>query len=152
MLALDVGVPWLLIRVLALGGLGFIVWEVKYGKLFASRAIEVRLALFVMFEGPSYLNFGSKVVRRWDGLAVCASTTRVVARCFGCPVAHKVRSRLPSGLGLSETWDNHDDVLFTRYRVIVFTQHSTVWPRVLTAGSSVRSACRLAENASLQSI
>ena len=41
-LGLDVGVPWLLIRVLALGGLGFIVWEVKYQRLFASRAIEVR--------------------------------------------------------------------------------------------------------------
>ena len=41
-LALDVGVPWLLIRVLAIGGLGFVVWEVKCGKLFGSRAIEVR--------------------------------------------------------------------------------------------------------------
>lgn len=42
MLGLDVGVPWLLIRVLALGGLGFGVWEMKYGNVFASRAIEVR--------------------------------------------------------------------------------------------------------------
>lgn len=41
-LALDVGVPWLLIRVLAIGGLGFVVWEVKYGKLFGNRAIEVQ--------------------------------------------------------------------------------------------------------------
>ena len=41
-LGLDVGVPWLLIRVLALGGLGFAVWEVKHGRLFTSRAIEVR--------------------------------------------------------------------------------------------------------------
>jgi hypothetical protein len=55
-LALDVGVPWLLIRVLAFGGLGFIVWEVKYGRLFASRAIEVCLfspTFSPMFEGPS---------------------------------------------------------------------------------------------------
>jgi hypothetical protein len=42
LLSSDVGVPWLLIRVLALGGLGFVVWEVKYGMLFASKAIEVR--------------------------------------------------------------------------------------------------------------
>ena len=55
-LALDVGVPWLLIRVLALGGLGFIVWEVKYGRLFASRAIEVRrfsFTLSLMHADPS---------------------------------------------------------------------------------------------------
>jgi hypothetical protein len=55
-LALDVGVPWLLIRVLALGGLGFIVWEVKYGSLFASRAIEVRhfsLTLSLLRADPS---------------------------------------------------------------------------------------------------
>jgi len=44
-LAFGVGVPWLLIRVLALGGLVFGVWEVKCGKLFASRAIEVRSLL-----------------------------------------------------------------------------------------------------------
>ena len=42
-LGLDVGVPWLLIRVLALGGVGFAAWEVRYGRLFGSRAIEVRL-------------------------------------------------------------------------------------------------------------
>lgn len=47
-LALDVGVPWLLIRVLALGGLGFAAWEVRYGMLFASRAIEVRLFSFAL--------------------------------------------------------------------------------------------------------
>lgn len=41
-LGLDVGVPWLLIRILALGGLGFIVWEVKHERLFTSKAIEVR--------------------------------------------------------------------------------------------------------------
>ena len=44
-LGLDVGVPWLLIRVLALGGLGFAAWEVRYGRLFGSRAIEVRPVL-----------------------------------------------------------------------------------------------------------
>ena len=93
-LGLDVGVPWLLIRVLALGGLGFIVWEVKYGKLFASRAIEVRsLYSHSSFDALKihFLNFGSIVVCRWDGLVVCAFTARVVACCLGCPVAYKVR-------------------------------------------------------------
>jgi len=46
-LELGVGVPWLLIRVFALGGVGFVVWEVKYGKLVASRAIEVRVFILL---------------------------------------------------------------------------------------------------------
>ena len=56
-LALDVGVPWLLIRVLALGGLGFAVWEVRYGRLFASRAIEVRLFSFALTLGQLRIDF-----------------------------------------------------------------------------------------------
>jgi hypothetical protein len=104
-LGLDVGVPWLLIRVLALGGLGFVIWEVKCGKLFASRAIEVR-SLSSCFSFDSlriyFLDFGSVVVCRWDGLVVCAFTARVAACCLGCPVPYQVRFCPFSRLGLLE--------------------------------------------------
>lgn len=73
------------------------------------------------------------MVCRWDGFAVCAFTARVVARCSGCPVAYKVRSRR----GLAEECGNHDYILCIPYRVIISTQYSTVWPKVLTGGSSV---------------
>jgi len=141
-LGLDVGVPWLLIRVLALGGLGFVVWEVKYGQLFASRAIEVRsLCSHSSFDALRihFLDFGRIVVCRRDGLVVCASTARVVACCFGCPVAYKVRF-CPFSLGSirREVQGNHDYGLRLHHRVIVFTQYSTVWPKVLTGRSSVR--------------
>ena len=103
-LGLDVGVPWLLIRVLALGGLGFVVWEVKYGQLFASRAIEVRsLCSYSSFDALRihFLVLGRIVVCRRDGLVVCASTARVVACCLGSPVAYKVRFCPFSRLGSS---------------------------------------------------
>lgn len=90
-LGLDVGVPWLLIRVLALGGLGFIAWEVKYGRLFASRAIEVWSLRALRCSRRFIFNFDNAVVRRRDGIAICASSARVVVCCFGCPIAYKVR-------------------------------------------------------------
>ena len=141
MLGLDVGVPWLLIRVLALGGLGFVVWEVRHGRLFASRAIEVRsLCSHSPFDALKihFPNFGSIVVCRRDGLVVCAFTARVVACCLGRPVAYKVRFCPFSRLDLLELWGNRDYGLPLRHRVIVFTQYSTVWPKVLTGRSSVR--------------
>lgn len=140
-LGLDVGVPWLLIRVLALGGLGFVVWEVKYGQLFASRAIEVRsLCSHSYFDALRihFLNFGRIVVCRWDGLVVCALTARVVVCCLGYPIAHKVRFCLFSRLDLLDVGNNRDYGLHLGHRVIVFTQYSTVWPKVLTGRSSVR--------------
>lgn len=145
-LALDVGVPWLLIRVLALGGLGFAAWEVRYGRLFASRAIEVRLSCSPLPVEDSSLNFWSIVVCRRDGFAVCAFTTCVVARCAGCPVTHKVRFYLHFNRGTSEDRGNHDSVLRLHCRVIISTQYSTVWPKVLTGGSSVRPTCSPVEN------
>lgn len=129
MLGLDVGVPWLLIRVLALGGLGFVVWEVKYGQLFASRAIEVRsLCSYSSFDALRihFLGFGSVVVCRWDGLVVCAFATRVAACCLGCPVAYKVRSCPFSRLGSSG-----------KCRVIVITAY------VFITGSSSSRNIRL---------
>ena len=139
-LGLDVGVPWLLIRVLALGGLGFVVWEVKYGQLFASRAIEVRsLCSHSSFDALRihFLDFGRIVVCRRDGLIVCAFTARVVACCPGCPVAYKVRF-CPSRFDLLDVRDSRDYGLHLHHRVIIFTQYSTVWPKVLTGRSSVR--------------
>ena len=82
------------------------------------------------------LNFWVAVVCRWDGLAICAFTARVATRCPICPVTFKVGL----SLGLSEVRGNHDYVLHFRCRVIVSTQYSTVWPKVLTGGSSVRSS------------
>ncbi|KAF9787328.1 cation efflux protein [Thelephora terrestris] len=92
-LSLDAGVPWLLIRVLALGGLGFVAWEVKYGKLFASRAVEWSVmgmaSLFVLLQHASLL----------------------------------------ATLGI-----------LSPVRVIILTQYSTVWPKVLTGRSSARNS------------
>ena len=86
------------------------------------------------------------MVCRRDGLTICAFTARVVARCIGCPIAHKVRFCLSFGLGLSEVRGNYDRALRLRRRVIVLTQYATVWPKVLTGGSSVRSTYSLVDN------
>ena len=51
----------------------------------------ISLSLLLLPLMDTFLNFGSIVVCRWDGFAVCAVTARVATRCFGCPVAHKVR-------------------------------------------------------------
>ena len=111
-LGLDTGVPWLLIRVLALGGLGFVVWEVKYGKLFASKAIEVRsLRSYSDACGLSLpLNFWNVVVRCRDGFSVRAFTACVAVCCIGCFAAHKVRFRpFPSGLVYQHVY-GHDRI------------------------------------------
>lgn len=135
-LILDVGVPWLLIRVLALGGLGFVVWEVKYGRLFASRAIEVQSPCFPIYSRAHFhSNFGNAVVRCRDGLALCTFAARVVARCFSHSITRKVWLHSifrHCGMIVIMSW-------VLRCRVIIFTQYSTVWPKVLTGRSSVRS-------------
>ena len=81
----------------------------------------------------AFLNFGSVVVCRWDGFAVCAIAARVATRRSGCPVAHKVRFCR----GLSQERGDPDHTSRLLHRVIISSQYSTVWPKVLTGGSSV---------------
>ena len=50
---------------------------------------------------------------------------------------------------LSRVQDDHDYDLCLRYRVIVLTQYSTVWPKVLTGRLSVRCVRGVAESQTL---
>ena len=52
-------------------------------------------------------------------------------------------------LDLSETRSNHNYNSRFRYRVIVLTQYSTIWPKVLMGRSSVRQTYSVAENQAL---
>ena len=55
----------------------------------------LRCVLSVSFGVCGFIfNPENAVVCRRDGLTVCASAARVVVRCFGCPIAYKVRFRL----------------------------------------------------------
>jgi len=59
---------------------------------------------------------------------------------LSCHLQGTVLCFLPE-VGLSEVRGHRGRGLRLRCRVIVLTQCSTVWPKVLTGGSSVRSAC-----------
>jgi hypothetical protein len=81
MLALDVAVPWMLMRVLAVGGLGVLVWELFNQKLTRHNAIEESISSCLvggMFEGLSQI----AVVSGWDGFAILAFATSFSVGCI----------------------------------------------------------------------
>ena len=127
----EVGVFWVVMRVLACGGLGVLVWEgltKQIAKRKSVQNIEVRRSLLCLTLRCFMSLCTSTVAIARDRISPVVLATSVPLHGIVSPVFDKVR----------DSFNRIVCVVTNSFRVILFTHFSTLWIGSLANPSSVR--------------